>query len=178
MHLIDKADGEIDGIPELLVDKQYVIPWMEMVRKEMENIHQNESDIDPYGGLNESEFFSVVSEYFFERPKLLEKKHPNIYKLLNRIFTHDLSLKFKPEIKKEIIGPRPGEKIYEELMTESEARKAFETNDMLIIPPQVNIGINLKVSDYKNARVSKLKRYISKDVKPLSKDGINKLLVS
>jgi len=85
--------------------------------------------------------------------------------------------KFKPsEIKKEVIGPRPGEKIFEELMTEIEAEKAFEIKDMLIIPPQAEFGINIKTSDYKNARNCKLKRYASRDVKPLSKEEINKLL--
>ncbi len=82
------------------------------------------------------------------------------------------------EIKKEVIGPRPGEKIFEELMTETEAEKAFETKDMLIIPPQAEFGINLKTSDYKNAQKSILKRYASRDAKPLLKEEINKLLFS
>ncbi len=82
------------------------------------------------------------------------------------------------EIKKEVIGPRPGEKIFEGLMTEKEAEKAFETKEMLIIPPQAEFGINIKTSDYKNASISKLKRYASRDVKPLSKMEINKLLFS
>ena len=84
---------------------------------------------------------------------------------------------YKPsEIKRERIGSRSGEKLFEELMTESEAKKAFETADMLIIPPQVEIEIELKAVDYKNSRISKLKRYISRDVKPLSKEEIRKLL--
>jgi FlaA1/EpsC-like NDP-sugar epimerase len=82
------------------------------------------------------------------------------------------------KIKKEVIGPRPGEKLFEELMTETEAEKAFETEDMLIIPPQAEFGINIKTSDYKNAKICKLKRYASRDVKPLSKDQTNKLLFS
>lgn len=80
------------------------------------------------------------------------------------------------QIKKHTIGSRPGEKMYEELMTETEAKKAFETDDMLIIPPQVEIGITLKISDYKNAYKSKLERYVSRDAKPLPKEGISKLL--
>ncbi len=82
----------------------------------------------------------------------------------------------KNEVKKDIIGPRPGEKLYEELMTESEAEKAFETKDMLIITPKVDIGINLKLSDYKGAKLCKLNRYISREAKSLSKEGIGKLL--
>jgi len=84
---------------------------------------------------------------------------------------------YKPsEIKKEIIGPRPGEKIYEELMTESEAENAIETKDILIVLPHKEFGINLKQSDYKNSRTSKLKRYTSKDVKLVTIKEVNKLL--
>lgn len=38
-------------------------------------------------------------------------------------------------IKIEEIGLRPGEKMYEELMTEDEARIAYETDEMYILPP-------------------------------------------
>jgi len=31
VHLIDKLDGSIDGIPELLLEKQYAIPWLELI---------------------------------------------------------------------------------------------------------------------------------------------------
>ena len=82
------------------------------------------------------------------------------------------------DIKKEVIGPRPGEKIFEELMTETEGEKAFETKDMLIIPPEAEFGINLKTSDYKNVQKSRQRRYASRDAKPLSKEEINKLLFS
>ena len=84
----------------------------------------------------------------------------------------------KTDIKKELIGPRSGEKIFEELMTETEAEKAFESKDMLIILPEAEFGINLKTSDYKNAQKSRLKRYASRDVNPLSNEDINKLLFS
>jgi len=47
---------------------------------------KDRSDINPYGATNEAEFFAVVSEYFFERPKLLKEKHPELYNLLAEIF--------------------------------------------------------------------------------------------
>jgi uncharacterized protein YecA (UPF0149 family) len=40
-----------------------------------------------------AEFFSVVSEYFFERPKLLAKKHPELYALLEKIFKQEMRSK-------------------------------------------------------------------------------------
>ena len=59
---------------------------VQVVNKKIEKIYDGKSDINPYGGTNRAEFFAVVSEYFFERPKLLEKKHPELYKLLEKIF--------------------------------------------------------------------------------------------
>jgi Mlc titration factor MtfA (ptsG expression regulator) len=86
VHLVDKTDGTIDGIPEFILDKKYVLPWLQLMRKEIESILKDRSDINPYGATNEAEFFAVVSEYFFERPKLLKEKHPELYQLLSEIF--------------------------------------------------------------------------------------------
>ena len=57
------------------------------MQEEIKEIHDNNSDIDPYGTTNEAEFFAVVSEYFFERPALLKEKHPELYKQLVKIFS-------------------------------------------------------------------------------------------
>ena len=91
VHLIDKSDGAVDGVPELLLEKQYTIPWLELINKKIDEIYEDESDINPYGGTNRAEFFSVVSEYFFERPNLLKKKHPQLYELLEKIFNQDMT---------------------------------------------------------------------------------------
>lgn len=83
----------------------------------------------------------------------------------------------KDSIKKNTIGLRPGEKMYEELMTETEAAFAFETDNMLIIPPQLEMpSLNFSVSDYPNARLCTFSRYSSRDIKPISKEEINRLL--
>lgn len=86
IHLIDKTDGEIDGIPELLLDKEIVRPWLKLMLEEIQAIKENESDINPYGATNEAEFFAVASEYFFERPILFEQKNPELYNVMERIF--------------------------------------------------------------------------------------------
>ena len=88
VHLVDKTDGTIDGVPEFILERKYILPWLELMRKEIELIMKDRSDIDPYGATNEAEFFAVVSEYFFERPKLLKEKHPALYELLVKIFSH------------------------------------------------------------------------------------------
>ena len=95
VHLIDKLDGNVDGIPELLMEKQYVIPWLDLIRKKIEQIQAGKSDINPYGATKESEFFAVISEYFFERPKLLKRKHPELYKYLVEIFDQKMIDKTK-----------------------------------------------------------------------------------
>jgi Mlc titration factor MtfA (ptsG expression regulator) len=87
VHLVDKTDGSIDGIPEFLLEKKYIIPWLELMQKEIKLILADMSDINPYGATNEAEFFAVVSEYFFERPKLFKEKHPELYNLLEKIFS-------------------------------------------------------------------------------------------
>jgi Mlc titration factor MtfA (ptsG expression regulator) len=104
VHLIDKADGEIDGIPRILMNREFALPWMELVRQKMEKIYALDSDINPYGGVDKREFFSVIAEYFFERPKLLKRKHPELYKHLNAIFTSNLAEKYRGAEKKREIN--------------------------------------------------------------------------
>jgi len=89
VHLIDKADGSIDGLPGLLVEKQYIIPWLDLIEKKISQIFEGQSDINPYATTNKSEFFAVLGEYFFERPALLRKKHPELYQLLKMIFKQE-----------------------------------------------------------------------------------------
>lgn len=91
VHLVDKTDGDIDGVPESLLGKKYIMPWLQLMQKEMEFIRDERSDINPYGTTNEAEFFAVVSEYFFERPDQLKQKHPDLYALLLKIFSQSLS---------------------------------------------------------------------------------------
>ncbi|MBK8686582.1 MAG: zinc-dependent peptidase [Bacteroidetes bacterium] len=97
IHLIDKADGSVDGIPEYFIPKHLIQPWMNMIRQMIIEIRTRESDINPYGGSSDIECFAVVSEYFFEKPELLRQDHPEVYTLMNRIFKHysgkDLNVK-------------------------------------------------------------------------------------
>jgi MtfA peptidase len=86
VHLIDKTDGATDGMPEVLLQNQYALPWLDMMHRNIKAIVADKSDINPYGATNQAEFFAVVSEYFFERPDLLKTKHPELFAMLDKIF--------------------------------------------------------------------------------------------
>jgi Mlc titration factor MtfA (ptsG expression regulator) len=90
-HLVDKSDGVIDGVPRVGLPQDAVGPWLDLVRRKMTEIRQGNSDIDPYGLTSEAEFFAVAAEYFFERPGMMERKHPELYSMLSRIFNQNMS---------------------------------------------------------------------------------------
>jgi len=90
VHLLDMVDDDVNGIPDILMLRQYVIPWLDLMNKKLDEIYKGKSDINPYAGTNKIEFFAVVSEYFFERPKLLAKKHPKLYEMLSQVFKQDM----------------------------------------------------------------------------------------
>ena len=82
VHLLDKTDGATDGIPEQLMERQNLAPWLELMHREMKMIEQGDSDINPYALTGDAEFFAVVSEYFFQQPELMVRDHPEIYGML------------------------------------------------------------------------------------------------
>lgn len=86
VHLLDKSDGEIDGIPEILVSPDFALPWLKMMHQEMHRVASDKSDINPYALTNEAEFLAVAAEYFFTKPEKLHSKHPEIYQQLTQIF--------------------------------------------------------------------------------------------
>lgn len=93
VHLFDKQDGSIDGIPNIIMNHQMVLPWLHMINSTTSEMISGKSDINIYGATNRQEFLAVVSEYFFERPKLLKKKHPELYQILSQVFKTDLASK-------------------------------------------------------------------------------------
>lgn len=90
VHLIDKADGRIDGLPKVLMTQTHALPWLQLIRHKMEKVKSGDSDIDEYAGLNLSEFFAVSAEYFFERPELLKIKHPELFQFMDKMFRGQL----------------------------------------------------------------------------------------
>jgi len=86
VHLIDKMDGTLDGVPELLLPRKLVAQWQQLIQLTMDQIRQGASDIDAYGATSPVECFAVVSEYFFEQPDLFRSTHPQLNEMLEQIF--------------------------------------------------------------------------------------------
>ena len=93
VHLIDKADGEVDGVPEYLIPKELVNPWLREMHETISLIRRDKSDIRDYAATNQAEFLAVVSEYFFQKPKQLKEDHPELYDLLDEIYNDKKDLK-------------------------------------------------------------------------------------
>jgi len=79
------------------------------------------------------------------------------------------------EIKIKVIGSKPGEKMYEELMTNDEAGRALETKDMFIVLPEMKELTRTKFR-YPGAKPARARSYKSSDAKLLSKEEIKKML--
>ena len=86
VHLIDKMDGTMDGVPEIILERKYIDRWKNMMDSTILQMKNYGSDIDMYGATNQAEFFAVISEYFFEQPDLLKANHPELYEMLERIY--------------------------------------------------------------------------------------------
>ena len=86
VHLIDKMDGTMDGVPEIILERKYVARWKNLIDSTIWQMKDGGSDINMYGATNPAEFFAVISEYFFEQPDLLKVNHPDLYEMLERIY--------------------------------------------------------------------------------------------
>ena len=80
------------------------------------------------------------------------------------------------EIKLKLIGTKPGEKLYEELMTEDEARRALESEDMFILSPEMRELSHIGKAPYPSVSEAEVKAYTSKDEKCLAKKEIKEIL--
>jgi Mlc titration factor MtfA (ptsG expression regulator) len=92
-HQLDDADGAMDGTPELDGFERYAA-WSRVAGDEYMALvdaleHRRKTSIDPYAASNAPEFFAVVVEEFFEKPRALEQRHPLLYAELLAFFRFD-----------------------------------------------------------------------------------------
>ena len=92
-HQLDHEDGATDGAPGLPSREAYR-SWARVFREnyaDFQNLLENgkKTLIDPYGATNPAEFFAVATETFFEKPRQLHKKRPELYAELKGFYGLD-----------------------------------------------------------------------------------------
>jgi Mlc titration factor MtfA (ptsG expression regulator) len=87
-HLLDMERGESTGVPSIMPE-DVVAPWLELMKRESERAATGKSMLDEYAATHESEFFAVATEAFFERPRAMKRRHPDLYDLLARTYRQD-----------------------------------------------------------------------------------------
>lgn len=101
-HQIDFVDGLADGIPPLRKDKYN--EWVKIIYNEYDKLKNKTLKnrfigkynlIGEYASTNPAEFFAVTTERFFEQPKQLKRKFPDIYKELSEFYEIDPIKDFK-----------------------------------------------------------------------------------
>ncbi len=94
-HHIDGLDGDVEGTPPL-VGREKVRTWHTVVEAEFERLVRDRATgeatvLDRYGASNRAEFFAVASECFFERPRALRDRHPELYRVLADFYCQDVA---------------------------------------------------------------------------------------
>lgn len=92
-HQLDFENNIADGTPALDSHAQY-LAWGRVMGAEFRALRAAEAMevptvLDLYGATDPIEFFAVATEAFFERPKALRQRHPDLYAELQRFFRQD-----------------------------------------------------------------------------------------
>jgi Mlc titration factor MtfA (ptsG expression regulator) len=92
-HQLDFEDLAADGVPAIgsRDDKR---SWAEVMKVEFAALRAADETgiptlLDSYGATNPAEFFAVATEAFFERPRALQRRHPRLYREMQRFFRQD-----------------------------------------------------------------------------------------
>lgn len=92
-HQLDQADGRGDGTPRLPDAPRYA-QWAQVLETERTLLDRmaeagRRTVLDTYGTTNAAEFFAVATEAFFEKPRQLARKQPELYLMLKDYFGLD-----------------------------------------------------------------------------------------
>lgn len=92
-HQLDQEFGPADGLPRLHNRSQY-ISWARVLAAEYNSFVAkvkggHKTLLDPYGSTSPAEFFSVITETFFEKPRALKHSHPDLYSELVQFYNVD-----------------------------------------------------------------------------------------
>ncbi len=100
IHKIDEEDGEIDGLPVLMLNRPELAEWKRVRAVEMEKLKTGRSDLDAYAMSGEAEFLAVAGEYFFDHSDKMKEKNPELYNILKVIFKQDAASIIKSETRR------------------------------------------------------------------------------
>jgi Mlc titration factor MtfA (ptsG expression regulator) len=92
-HQLDYESGAAEGTPRL-TDRSSYIAWARVLGREYEMLvkdiaHHRKTLLDDYGATNPAEFFAVTTEFFFEKPIQIKKRHPELYEQLKLFYNQD-----------------------------------------------------------------------------------------
>jgi len=90
-HQLDQEDGAADGAP-ILEHRSSYVTWARVLGEEYEALRKKgrrKTVISKYGATNPAEFFAVATESFFEKPKQMKKRHPELYDELKDYYKLD-----------------------------------------------------------------------------------------
>lgn len=92
-HQLDFENRSADGTPDLATRAQY-LAWARVMGAEFNalrraDLYGEATVLNAYGATNPTEFFAVATEAFFERPRALKERHPELYGELQRFFRQD-----------------------------------------------------------------------------------------
>jgi len=89
-HVMDMASGAADGVP-LGMNWMATAPWVEIMARQIKRKFRGRKKevLSEYSKTNQAEFFAVAVENFFEKPKQLKEKEPELYEVLKAYFNQD-----------------------------------------------------------------------------------------
>ncbi len=92
-HQLDQEDGVADGAP-ILERRSAYVAWARVLGQEYATLQKSKkarrrSVMNKYGATNPAEFFAVATETFFEKPKQMQKRHPELYDELRDYYQLD-----------------------------------------------------------------------------------------
>lgn len=91
-HVLDRNDGSFDGTPELRAGDHYR-PWAKVMSRHylaLRDRGRNQRRVlRDYGATNEAEFFAVATESFFEKPRQMQQRTPDLYQEMTRFYGFD-----------------------------------------------------------------------------------------
>jgi len=94
-HYFDFENRGLSGVPLIGNSAENSLKWKNAIENERAKIANGSSFLRSYGGVNDSEFFAVATEFFFERPEDMFNKNKELYFLLKEFYNIDMKEYYK-----------------------------------------------------------------------------------